>query len=89
LPLPEYISRDALAILNASYLGRADKAKGELGWRPRSPSQGFRETFDWFAGRPLPTPAITRSPRRRRLAAAALGAALGVLTAYWVWRERR
>lgn len=49
LPLPAMFSREATASLGATYLGRADKARQELGWEARAPRQGFAETFAWIA----------------------------------------
>jgi dihydroflavonol-4-reductase len=49
LPMPLLFSRDAIAILGASYTARADKAQAELGWQLRSLKSGMTETFDWIA----------------------------------------
>lgn len=89
LPLPEVISRDALAILAATYQGRADKAIAELGWTRRPLAVGFRQTFEYIAGT---TPAGILPPgtfNRRTTAAAALGAGIGALL-IWLWlRQKR
>ena len=47
--LPEIISREAINMLNATYMARSDKARRELGWRPRPPQAGMLETFEWLA----------------------------------------
>lgn len=88
LPLPEVISRDALAIVDATYLGRADKAISELGWTRRPPALGFRETFEYLAGT-QPAPLLPPGAfNRRKVAAVALSAGIGVLLA-WMWLNRR
>jgi nucleoside-diphosphate-sugar epimerase len=35
-------------VAGLSYLARADKAKTELGWTPRSVEEGMRETIEWL-----------------------------------------
>ena len=88
LPLPEVVSPDTLAIIGATYLARPDKAIAELGWTRRPVELGFRETFETIdQAPPVPLfPPITFN--RRKTAAVALGAAIGVLVA-WMWLRQR
>lgn len=88
LPLPEVVSRDALAILDATYIARADKARSELGWTTRPLLEGFTETFDWIADHTRALARVPGRPTRRQTAAIALGAGLGALAAYLLWREK-
>ena len=48
LPLPETYSEDAVNILDATYIARADKARAELGWQTRPLQTGMLETFTWI-----------------------------------------
>ncbi len=87
IPLPELFSSEAIAILDASYLARSEKAREELGWQTRPLREGMRETFDWLA-KTIKLPA--ESPATRRNAAGwILGAALGLLLVWLVARWRR
>jgi nucleoside-diphosphate-sugar epimerase len=90
--LPDVISKDTLSILDATYLGKSDKAQNELGWRTRPLRDGFSETLGWIAAResarPAPLLRLPTTPRRRF--SMALGAVLGGLAAWWLWgRSRR
>jgi dihydroflavonol-4-reductase len=90
LPLPEVISRDTLAILDATYMARSDKAIAELGWTRRPPAVGFRETFETIAGTTPRTIFPPSAFNRRKTAAIALGAGIGALLAwYWLSRKKR
>jgi dihydroflavonol-4-reductase len=94
IPLPAILSQDAIAILEATYLARADKAAREIGWAPRSPEEGMAEYFDWLAQEPAGMDILQRLPeigpaRRRLIASVALGAAIGALIAWIVSRRRR
>ena len=84
--LPMLISRDSVAILGASYIARADKARTELGWAPRPLREGLRETLDALAE--SHPPASAEAVRRKRLAVAALVGALGMIIV-WGLRQRR
>jgi dihydroflavonol-4-reductase len=87
VPLPEIYSQEAIAIMDASYTGRADKAKQELGWQPRPLREGMRETFDWIAQNvPAPQPDVAK---RRQIAALSLGAGLGLLLVWLLTRRRK
>lgn len=47
LPLPEDYQPELLRVLaGCTYLGRADKARRELGWEPRPLEAGLRETLE-------------------------------------------
>lgn len=86
VPLPSILSRDSLAMLNATYTARADKARKELGWEPRPVQVAFRQTFEWIAGLPQAEP--NPMQRRRWIAGLAAGAALSIAIA-WFLRRRR
>ncbi|HMA37316.1 MAG TPA: NAD-dependent epimerase/dehydratase family protein [Chloroflexia bacterium] len=45
VPLPSMFSAEAIRSLGATYYARADKARAQLGWRPRPLRAGFTETF--------------------------------------------
>jgi dihydroflavonol-4-reductase len=90
LPLPEVFSRDSVAIVGASYLGRPDKAIRELGWTRRPLELGFRQTFEDIAGTHPPSLLPSGAINRRKVAAVALGAGIGSLLAYvWLRSKRR
>jgi hypothetical protein len=90
VPLPAILSRDTLAMLNATYTARADKASKELGWEPRPVQVAFRQTFEWIAGQPEPEP--DPAQQRRLITGLAIGAALGVALVWLLrrgrWRQR-
>lgn len=88
VPLPAILSRDAIAILEATYIARFDKAKHELGWQPRPLAEGMRETFAWIDETTEPVRLTLPPVRRKQIAAIALGAGLGVLFA-WLWTRQR
>jgi dihydroflavonol-4-reductase len=84
--LPMLICRDSVAILGASYIARAHKARTELGWTPRPLREGLRATLDALAE--SHPPASAEAVRRKRLAVAALVGALGIII-LWSLRRRR
>jgi nucleoside-diphosphate-sugar epimerase len=90
LPWPEILSQDVLAILDATYQARSDKAVAELGWTRRPLAVGFRETFEHIAGA-APAPLFSStSLNRRRTAAVFLGVGIGALLAYaWLKQNHR
>ncbi|OGO35644.1 MAG: hypothetical protein A2W35_05190 [Chloroflexi bacterium RBG_16_57_11] len=87
LPLPEVLSRDTFAILDATYLGRSDKALRELGWTRRPLDVGFQETFEAIASQTSTSLLPSLRFNRRKVAAVALGAGIGGLVA-WLWLKR-
>jgi dihydroflavonol-4-reductase len=87
LPIPALISRDALSITGATYLGRSDKAWHQLGWTPRPIEEGMRETLDWVAE--SSQGGIQLPDGRKILAAIAAGAALGLFLSRLFTRRRR
>jgi dihydroflavonol-4-reductase len=87
IPLPELFSQEAAMTIDATYLGRADKAMAQLGWRPRPLVDGMLETFDWIAQTTRPPTPI--SMRKRQVAALALGAALGAVVVWMATRRKR
>lgn len=49
LSLPQAFSDELFRSLGVTYAGRSDKARAELGWRPRPIQAGMLETFEWIA----------------------------------------
>jgi nucleoside-diphosphate-sugar epimerase len=66
LSLPQTFSGELVGSLGVSYAGRSDKARAELGWRPRPLQTGMLETFEWIAATE-PTDAGEREKRAARL----------------------
>ena len=62
-------------MLGVSYAGRADKARAELGWRPRPLQTGMLDTFEWIAA----TEPADAGQREKRAATAILLAAVVLL----------
>ena len=87
-PIPSILSRDAIAILEATYIARSDKARSQLGWQTRSPIDGMRETFEYIAQTTRPIQIKVPVERRKQVAAITLGIALGLLSV-WLLRRRR
>jgi len=88
LPIPPLLSRDSIAILEATYIARSDKARIQLGWKTRPLYEGMQETFDYIAQTIRPIQIKLPPARRKRVAALALVAALGLLSV-WLLRRRR
>lgn len=86
-PLPELISGEAVSMLDASYLGSAEKAQRELGWTTRPPEEGFRQTFDAIAVSSRSLSLNLDGVGRRRLAFFALTAGLAVLSVWMFWKK--
>jgi dihydroflavonol-4-reductase len=86
LPGPNMLSRDAIAILDVTYIASPAKAQAELGWDVRAVRKGLAETLDWLIGQ---TPAPLLAPARRKQAAglALLAGVLGL--AAWLLTRRR
>jgi dihydroflavonol-4-reductase len=86
VPLPPLISKDSVAILEATYIARSDKARRELGWEPRPLEEALRDTFRAIETRPAGQPiTLTPSSPTARLA---LGLGLAALL-LWLLRPRR
>jgi hypothetical protein len=88
-PIPPILSRDAIAILEATYIARSDKARSQLGWQTRSPINGMRETFAHIAQTTQPIQIELPPARRKQVAAIALGIAMGLMVAWLLRRKRR
>jgi nucleoside-diphosphate-sugar epimerase len=84
LPLPQVASSELIRSLGASYAGRADKARAELGWRPRPLQTGMLQTFEWIAA----TEPADAGVRERRIGQGILLAAV-VLLILWLLGRRR
>ena len=48
LPLPPLFSPEMMGVLGRTYMARADKARSELGWKPRPLRQGMAEMREWI-----------------------------------------
>lgn len=88
VPLPAVISKDAVSILDATYLARSDKAQRELGWQPRPVIEGLNETFEYISQSYRPIGVELTPIQRRQIASVALGAAAGLLLA-WILNQRQ
>ncbi len=86
--LPEMISQEAISMLNATYMARSDKARRELGWRPRPPQAGMLETFEWLAEQHA-APATSRHGGEKAAAKFAVGAALLLFLLWLLTRQRK
>lgn len=84
MQLPQAFSSDLVRILGVSYAGRSDKAREELGWRPRPLQAGMLETFEWIAA----TEPADAGEREKRVAGFILLAALSLLV-LWLLRRSR
>jgi dihydroflavonol-4-reductase len=87
LPLPEVYSEDAVNILDATYIARADKARAELGWQTRPLQTGMLETFEWI--RETETAQETESNREKQLAVVAILAAIALLILWLIGRRKK
>lgn len=84
LSLPPVFSEAIIGSLGATYAGRSDKARAELGWRPRPLQAGMIDTFEWIAA----TEPADAGVREKRFAWGLLLGAAGLLT-LWLWRRQR
>lgn len=84
LSLPQAFSGELMRTLGASYAARSDKARAELGWRPRPIQSGMLETFEWIAA----TEPANAGQRERRMARGLALTAL-VLLLWWLLRRPR
>jgi nucleoside-diphosphate-sugar epimerase len=84
LSLPQAFSEELIGSLGVSYAGRSDKARAELGWRPRPLQTGMRETFEWIAA----TEPADAGVREKRVGQSLLLAAVALLI-WWLLTRRR
>ena len=98
LPIPKILSHDAIAILEATYVANSEKARSELGWRPRGPQEGMIETFQWINEQKMKRPSTLNilqeqlseiDPARRRVYAGIALGALASLAIAWLLKRRR
>lgn len=88
VPLPEMYSREAAALLSCTYMARADKARAELGWRPRSLQVGMSETFRWIDQHVPPREPVVQD-KERQIAGLALLAAAVIFILWILGRQRK
>jgi dihydroflavonol-4-reductase len=87
LPLPNVMSEEAVRSLGITYMARADKARAELGWQPRSLHDGMVETLTHFSRTSPPTsPLVTRE---RKIAGITLAAVASLLLIWYLSQRRR
>lgn len=86
IPIPPLFSRDAVAMLKATYMARADKARRELGWEPRPLEEALKSTFEAIGE--AETPTGREVERKRQIIGIALVSAL-ILAVYWLIYRRR
>ncbi len=85
LSLPQLFGENMVRMLGVSYAGRADKARAELGWRPRPLQTGMLDTFEWIAA----TEPTDAGQRERRAAGVILVAALALFILWLRGRVER
>lgn len=86
LPLPATFSQEAINILGATYIARADKARAQLGWQTRPLHTGMLETFAWIEETEAARPDLPE--REKQLAGLVLLAAVGLFF-LWLFGRRR
>ncbi len=84
IKLPTALTDETLRLLKTTYIARSDKAREQLGWRPRPLREGLRETFAWIAATTPPP-----DPRKRKAAGLALATALFILLVWLLTRKRK
>lgn len=79
LGLPQSFAGDLMSVAGTTYAARSDKARAELGWRPRPLQSGMLETFEWIAA----TEPSAAGEREKRAAGLVLLAVV-VLLVLWL-----
>jgi dihydroflavonol-4-reductase len=87
VPLPEVYSAEALRVMGTTFIGQADKARAELGWRPRSLQAGMLETLASVAAEEPPV-AVAMRERERKVGVLVLFTAVFLLILWW-WRRHK
>ncbi len=85
MPLPGIYSAETMRTMGATYIGRADKARADLGWQPRSLQAGMLETLGAVA---TEAPPVDARARERKLGVLVLLTAV-VLFFWWRWRRSK
>ena len=85
--LPELFSAEATAIAGATYIARADRARAELGWQPRSLQRGMLEALGHIAAEATEHPMPIS--REREYATLALGAAAVLAAVWWFFGRKK
>ncbi len=86
IKLPTVLTDETIRLLKTTYIGRSDKAREQLGWRPRPLREGLDETFAWIAAT---TPALQRQQRTKKAAALVLATALLILLTWRLTRKHK
>jgi nucleoside-diphosphate-sugar epimerase len=88
LPLSPMFSQEAAQLLSCTYMAQADKARTELGWRPRSLQEGMTETFQWIDRTAPPKQPAVQQKERQIAGVALLLAALVLFLWLLDWRKK-
>ncbi|MCA9933148.1 MAG: NAD-dependent epimerase/dehydratase family protein [Anaerolineales bacterium] len=88
LHLPTLFSGEAISLLGATYMARADKARAELGWETRPLQTGMLETFAWIAETEAQHSLEQQPEREKRIAGLALLSA-ALLSLYWLLGRKK
>ena len=88
LKLSEFYSEETMRNLGSSQLGRADKARAQLGWQTRPLADGMQETLDWVLATTEADPPVL-SEQQKQVAKVALVAAAILFLLWFFGRGRR
>lgn len=88
LKLSEFYSEETIRNLGAAQMGRADKARAQLGWKTRSLDEGMRETLDWVVQTTQAEPPML-TEQQKQVAKVALVAAAVLFLLWFFGRGRR